>query len=147
MSEHELNQMQDNEDACYKELTIEQRDLWMRETTNFGAYVGVPIEHWRDICNFLTAHTELEDECLCVSEGKHLLIVRDCPIHIMPEDCNTEPEDECNWTQEDWDSDMWSGSCGACWSLNDGTPEENDMKYCTNCGKRLVQHIWQQEDK
>ena len=60
---------------------------------------------------------------------------------------NTEPEDECNWTQEDWDSDMWSGSCGACWSLNDGTPEENDMKYCTNCGKRLVQHIWQQEDK
>ena len=60
---------------------------------------------------------------------------------------HTEPEDECNWTQEDWDSDMWSGSCGACWSLNDGTPEENDMKYCTNCGKRLVQHIWQQEDK
>jgi len=58
----------------------------------------------------------------------------------------TEPEDVCNWTQEDWDSDMWSGSCGACWSLNDGTPEENDMKYCTNCGKRLVQHLWLQQE-
>ena len=25
-------------------------------------------------------------------------------------------------------------ACGEIWALNDGTPEENNMNYCPNCG-------------
>ena len=27
--------------------------------------------------------------------------------------------------------------CGCEWCLNDGTPEENGMKFCPNCGAQM----------
>ena len=27
--------------------------------------------------------------------------------------------------------------CGCEWCLNDGTPEENGMKFCPNCGAKM----------
>ena len=99
------------------ELTAEQRVWRVIEDWIEGYEMRACVTEFMQnqlVKDILTAHTELEDECLCVSEGKHLLIVRDCPIHIMPEDCNTEPEDEgsehyldnfmcafCNWFQID----------------------------------------------
>jgi len=45
----------------------------------------------------------------------------------------------CLWSRADEDTDCWEGSCGAAWSLNDGTPEENEMNYCPRCGAKLEQ--------
>lgn len=41
----------------------------------------------------------------------------------------------CVWT---WDVDgFWRGSCGIPWWMETGTPEENGMRFCPNCGRRL----------
>ena len=43
----------------------------------------------------------------------------------------------CEWT-EDEDDGSWDGSCGVKWCLNEGTPEDNNMHYCPECGGSLV---------
>jgi hypothetical protein len=43
---------------------------------------------------------------------------------------------ECAWRE---DEGVWGADCGHEFVINDGTPEENDMKFCCFCGKRIVQ--------
>jgi hypothetical protein len=38
----------------------------------------------------------------------------------------------CHWTE---DEGMWATSCGNAFMLNDGTPTDNNMKFCCYCGK------------
>ena len=38
------------------------------------------------------------------------------------------------WEAFDYDNSYRCTSCGEIWTLNDGTPEENNMNFCTNCG-------------
>lgn len=50
----------------------------------------------------------------------------------------------CNWNQED-DGGSWVSDCGQYFTLDDGDPSENGMKFCHGCGKRLAEHPWQDE--
>lgn len=43
----------------------------------------------------------------------------------------------CVW-QEDQDGN-WDTQCGGCFIIEEGTPSENDMKYCCYCGDWLVE--------
>ena len=43
----------------------------------------------------------------------------------------------CLWSRADEDTDMWETSCDQAYILNEGTPKENDMNFCTFCGKML----------
>lgn len=82
------------------------------------------------------------------------VMFRDCPesgefyavgtgdIDIMP---TIDPESlrpTAKWENEDdyyGDSIIWC--CSVCkdrFVLNDGTPEENNYKYCPSCGARMV---------
>lgn len=46
-----------------------------------------------------------------------------------------EPErKKGQWEDFDYDNSYRCTSCGEIWTLNDGTPEENNMNYCPNCG-------------
>ena len=46
-----------------------------------------------------------------------------------------EPErKKGQWEDFDYDNSCLCTSCGEIWILNDGTPEENNMNYCPNCG-------------
>ena len=48
----------------------------------------------------------------------------------------------CTWTQGDWDdSDCFSTSCDEEFTLIDGTPTENRIKYCHHCGKPVVEQL------
>lgn len=49
----------------------------------------------------------------------------------------SEP-DTCEWRGEDYDSDEWVTSCKKSFCLMEGTPAENDMRFCCYCGKPLV---------
>ena len=50
--------------------------------------------------------------------------------------------DTCTWHQDgDSDSGVYATSCGHCFSLEDGTPEDNKMAHCCYCGKKLVQEL------
>jgi hypothetical protein len=48
----------------------------------------------------------------------------------------------CHWHQDgDSESDMWAAGCGRhrYFTLNEGTPTENDKTHCCYCGKQLVE--------
>lgn len=47
---------------------------------------------------------------------------------------------KCEWISDDYE-DGWSTSCGLIFIINDGTPEENHMKFCCYCGKEIEQRI------
>ncbi len=44
----------------------------------------------------------------------------------------------CHWDQEDLDSDCYSTDCGHYFNVTDGTPDDNEMRFCCFCGRRLV---------
>jgi len=49
-----------------------------------------------------------------------------------------EKDDACVWTYDD-DSNLWRTSCGEEVHLTDGTPKENNFKFCVYCGKPLIE--------
>jgi hypothetical protein len=44
----------------------------------------------------------------------------------------------CKWDQEDDEYGSYDTDCGRSFSITEGTPEENGMKYCCFCGKTAV---------
>ena len=38
------------------------------------------------------------------------------------------------WVAFDYDNSYYCTSCGEIWTLNNGTPKENNMNYCMYCG-------------
>lgn len=57
-------------------------------------------------------------------------------------------EETCTWKDIQYDSDTWETDCGELWCLYEGTPEENRMKFCPYCGKKILQVIrdWDEVD-
>lgn len=45
----------------------------------------------------------------------------------------------CTWTLDvdEWNS--WATGCGNLFIIDDGTPKENDFRYCCYCGKPLIE--------
>ena len=51
------------------------------------------------------------------------------------------PDKNCTW-EEDLDGNLdsyWNTSCYNIFTLDEGTPEENQMKFCCYCGRPLKQ--------
>lgn len=46
-------------------------------------------------------------------------------------------DEPCKWEREDEDSDIWLTNCGTAFTLNEGTPKENRMKFCCFCGRKI----------
>lgn len=43
----------------------------------------------------------------------------------------------CTWTRDE--EDNWNTSCKQTVVIDEGTPADNDMRFCAYCGKPLVQ--------
>ena len=56
--------------------------------------------------------------------------LREAVLAAAPEVCEWD-EDSCG---------LWNSDCDHIFELNDGTPTENDMKFCFWCGRRLKEH-------
>ena len=55
---------------------------------------------------------------------------------------NRLKKEPCKWGQDPFielDYGLWNTNCGTEFLLTDGTPGENDMKYCPFCGG-LIEH-------
>lgn len=57
---------------------------------------------------------------------------------VLKPEAQVGEQDVCTWHQED-DDGCWHSSCGVHFSLNEGTPSENQMKFCHHCGKPLAE--------
>jgi DNA-directed RNA polymerase subunit RPC12/RpoP len=45
----------------------------------------------------------------------------------------------CEYTLADEESSTYECSkCGALWTFIDGDPEENKMRYCPECGRKII---------
>jgi len=49
--------------------------------------------------------------------------------------------ESCKWKQvDDWNnSSVWDTDCGNAFTIENGTPLDNEMKFCCYCGKPLEQ--------
>ena len=47
------------------------------------------------------------------------------------------PDKNCTW-EEDCEG-YWNTACDNMFTLEEGTPEENQMKFCCYCGRPLKQ--------
>lgn len=65
----------------------------------------------------------------CKGIGWHFADRFELATKREPEVCNWEADSEGNY----------STSCGETFTLIDGTPEDNRMKYCPYCGKPIRQ--------
>lgn len=56
------------------------------------------------------------------------------PVFIEP-----PAKKQCNWHQEDSEHipDTWRSDCGVLWTFTNGSPIQNNMKYCCGCGAKL----------
>jgi len=45
----------------------------------------------------------------------------------------------CAWKQVDDDWGTWESSCGQLFCLDDGTPWQNNMRYCPFCGNSITE--------
>ena len=43
----------------------------------------------------------------------------------------------CIWTYNE-EGDLWDTRCNEMFHFNDGTPIENDFRFCPYCGKKLL---------
>lgn len=60
-------------------------------------------------------------------------------ISVMPE-VEAVPVKHGRWIENegfDGDSYYTCSSCGCDWTTIDGTPTENNMRYCPECGSRM----------
>ena len=46
---------------------------------------------------------------------------------------------KCRWAQDD--NGAWETECGNLFEVTEGTPYENDMKFCPYCRKTLVEFV------
>ena len=60
-------------------------------------------------------------------------------LYTSPQPAQQEPV--CGWQREDDDyiPDTWRSDCGVLWTFSDGSPVDNDMKYCCGCGAILLE--------
>lgn len=49
----------------------------------------------------------------------------------------------CVWAQDD--EGHWDTACENRFTLNEGCPSDNRMRFCCYCGKALVEHVAEEE--
>lgn len=57
----------------------------------------------------------------------------------------TQLSTECHWSQDSEDGDTWAAQCGRYFTINDGSPSDNEMRFCCFCGKPLVEIRFEDE--
>lgn len=67
-------------------------------------------------------------ECNCGDDGHNAKI--DEIVAAL-----SQPNPSCLWAQDDEDSDTWETACNKAFTLNEGSPNENDFRFCVFCGK------------
>lgn len=83
-------------------------------------------------------------DCGCKREECHLTYERDgadacAVVRFLQERPAVEPK-RGKWEKvDDWDGDCHYKCtfCGEEWFLIEGTPNENNMNYCPNCGAKM----------
>lgn len=107
----------------------------------------------RQCINNLLSDKAIAREALAIIRAENL---REDLEHPVVKDSLTAQEqpaelarqDVCNWRQStysDAECNAWQSDCDQYWSITEGTPPDNGMKFCHGCGKPLVAHMFSWE--
>ena len=74
------------------------------------------------------------------SDGENARLAGCCPRERIPPDVALErilsaADESCEWSQDN--DGNWTTECGGMFVINEGTPKDNDMRFCCYCGKPL----------
>lgn len=47
---------------------------------------------------------------------------------------------KCDWHQDEHQGETWGTDCGHYFTIIDGSPADNEMKFCPFCGDEIEQH-------
>lgn len=87
---------------------------------------------WKHWCRALDYAAEQQAaQCQCDMRTK--LVGDGCSV------CNPEKAREdavCEWQYDDHDC-KWASNCGEAWQFMDGDPDENNVRYCQGCGRKV----------
>lgn len=48
-------------------------------------------------------------------------------------------DEKCTWTEND--DGAYETGCGGIFVIMEGTPTENEMRYCPYCGKKILEEV------
>ena len=57
---------------------------------------------------------------------------------MTPDRDSKNKEKTCRWKYDE-DMDAWNTQCDNAFCIGEGTPAENEMKFCPYCGRKLVE--------
>lgn len=105
------------------------------DTTKQGGVDGVKMWALRTINGTTYTLPDFHpDDGIALREGDKL-------VEVWLYDTPHQPDDtllrECEWIEEDADSDTFKTSCGQYFTMIGGSIPDNDFHYCAFCGKRL----------
>ena len=88
------------------------------------------------------AYCEYNDGCVYTSLPPKYKCTITGEFHFGTDQCSVEfvPVKHGRWEeQEVYDGDIQyiCSACGETWTLIDGTPKDNNMFYCPNCGAQM----------
>lgn len=78
----------------------------------------------------------------CFGEGDMMRLNKNADLtgiqrYVMIEDIASIPQrDTCKWTMDKWGCNH-DTQCGETWWFEDGTWQENGIKFCPYCGGRI----------
>lgn len=112
-----------------------------------GQKLGEAMEALREYADLLDRPQEASggldivklNRALCDGEG-HVLgrPLREClrcHEQFAHDERPVEPGETCGWAYDE--DGIWQTDCGESFVLMEGTPEDNDFRFCCYCGKNL----------
>lgn len=93
---------------------------------------GTDLVYGDGVCLLEDGHA---GDCVFTPESQVRYVIHDGYVTL---------KETCTWTQIEDDGD-WDTSCGDMFILLEGSPKENDMKFCCYCGLSLVEKLYEPE--
>ena len=121
-------------------------DVYAQPKQEQGESVAWPMEHQPDGSITPVDPADMTPEQLQLyTTPQQPVIDKSAAIRIATALGWTPPKQDhgerCIWRQTD-DINMpgtWEADCGAMWTFTEGGPKDNDMNFCPNCGKPVIE--------
>lgn len=68
------------------------------------------------------------DECICSFQADLAAAIAALSVDPLV----------CHWWLSEKECNCWSSACGREWQFTDDGPTENDVRFCSNCGKPVT---------
>ena len=115
------------------EAYVKILEKFSNENVIYGSTVGMTLEKYKDL--------QLSTEHI-LSDYKRVLEINEVLLKKNEElNKKTKEQKECTFREDGTEECLWHCSnCHDEWLFYEGTPEENNLKYCPHCGAKVIKY-------